>query len=201
MATEQWVERARTIGEGWTNPAELAWLFNTASQMAGGADIIEIGAWKGQSTLMLYAGASKHCRVITIDTWQGSPNEMHAHGEAREKDLYAEFLANMRNHGFEPEPFSGQKVPGCYYIVGDSVEQAQMWAAKTVDWIFIDGDHYRVGEDIDAWLPKVKSGGIISGHDYFCFYDYIQRAIHQRLGWIHEIHYSIWLRYWPDRIL
>lgn len=36
------------------------------------------------------------------------------------------------------------------------------------DFIFIDGNHYYtyVYEDIFNWFPKLKKGGIISGHDY-----------------------------------
>ena len=34
--------------------------------------------------------------------------------------------------------------------------------------VYIDGDHRKepVLADINAWLPKVKKGGIIGGHDY-----------------------------------
>jgi predicted O-methyltransferase YrrM len=46
-------------------------------------------------------------------------------------------------------------------------------AAKTVpdgslDFIFIDGNHAKsyVLADLEAWVPKVRSGGICAGHDY-----------------------------------
>lgn len=37
-----------------------------------------------------------------------------------------------------------------------------------LDLVFIDGDHTYsfVKQDIQLWLPKVRKGGIISGHDY-----------------------------------
>lgn len=37
------------------------------------------------------------------------------------------------------------------------------------DWIYIDACHTyeAVKNDITKWLPKVKKGGIISGHDFF----------------------------------
>ena len=39
---------------------------------------------------------------------------------------------------------------------------------KSLDFVFIDGDHSYEGcsADIKLWLPKVKPGGFISGHDY-----------------------------------
>ena len=53
------------------------------------------------------------------------------------------------------------------------VKGASMWVARLIadnslDWIYIDGDHSYKGakEDMVSWYPKVRSGGIISGHDY-----------------------------------
>ena len=39
---------------------------------------------------------------------------------------------------------------------------------NSIDFIFIDGDHTEQGVygDLKNWYPKVKSGGILSGHDY-----------------------------------
>lgn len=39
---------------------------------------------------------------------------------------------------------------------------------EKVDMVFIDGDHSYEGckGDIEAWLPNIKSGGIIAVHDY-----------------------------------
>jgi hypothetical protein len=50
----------------------------------------------------------------------------------------------------------------------DSVEAAQYVEDDSLDFCFIDGDHSYVGtkRDIKAWLPKVKVGGWICGHDY-----------------------------------
>lgn len=39
---------------------------------------------------------------------------------------------------------------------------------ESLDLIYIDGDHTEQGfrNDMDSWIPKVKSSGVISGHDY-----------------------------------
>ena len=38
---------------------------------------------------------------------------------------------------------------------------------KSLDFVYIDGEHSynAVVEDIQHWLPKIKSGGYIAGHD------------------------------------
>lgn len=38
---------------------------------------------------------------------------------------------------------------------------------NSLDFVYLDGDHSagEVKKDIDYWLPKVKVGGILGGHD------------------------------------
>lgn len=45
---------------------------------------------------------------------------------------------------------------------------ARLFKNDTYDFIYIDAlhDYKSVSEDIKAWYPKVKSGGILAGHDY-----------------------------------
>jgi len=49
-----------------------------------------------------------------------------------------------------------------------SVEAAKEVEDRSIDIVFIDGLHTYEGvkEDLEAWVPKIKIGGIISGHDY-----------------------------------
>lgn len=50
-----------------------------------------------------------------------------------------------------------------------SVDLAKNIPDASLDFVFIDGEHsYKsVHEDLWAWTPKVRKGGIISGHDYY----------------------------------
>lgn len=50
----------------------------------------------------------------------------------------------------------------------DSALAAADFEDRSVDFAFIDANHAEshVEADINAWLPKIKIGGMISGHDY-----------------------------------
>ena len=50
--------------------------------------------------------------------------------------------------------------------IGDSVEQAK--ELHSLDFAYIDGDHSYEGvkKDIEAYWAKIRSGGVLAGHDY-----------------------------------
>mgnify|MGYP002137043614 CR=1 FL=1 len=62
---------------------------------------------------------------------------------------------------------------------GMSSEMASRVSDNYLDAIYLDAGHYykAVMEDLNAWYPKVKSGGIISGHDYLCEDYDVKRAV------------------------
>jgi predicted O-methyltransferase YrrM len=69
-------------------------------------------------------------------------------------------------------------------IVDKSIEAAKQFENKSVDFVFIDAAHeYEdVQNDIEAWLPKIKTGGIIAGHDYIPTYPGVMRAVNEKFG-------------------
>lgn len=62
------------------------------------------------------------------------------------------------------ESVDGRVRPLC----GWSTEVADLVPDETLDWVYIDADHRMEGclADLKAWYPKVKSSGIVAGHDY-----------------------------------
>jgi predicted O-methyltransferase YrrM len=43
-----------------------------------------------------------------------------------------------------------------------------MFKDRSIDFLFLDTEHSyeHVKEEILAWYPKIKTGGIIAGHDF-----------------------------------
>lgn len=53
-------------------------------------------------------------------------------------------------------------------LKGLSVDMANIIPDNSLDMVYFDAGHYygAVVADLIAWYPKVRSGGIIAGHDY-----------------------------------
>lgn len=64
----------------------------------------------------------------------------------------------------------------CRVLRMDSIEAASYISDRSLDFVYIDGNHGAafVQGDLEAWSPKVRQGGIIAGHDYGSDSDDIQ---------------------------
>lgn len=138
---------------------------------------VEVGCWKGRSAAFMAVEIHNSGKTILfdcVDTWTGSVTEDGHQSDQYVKSgtLYEKFLSNtdLVKHIITPKR-------------GDSTEMASTYEDNSLDFVFIDGDHrYEcVKADIEAWLPKMKNGGILSGHDYGWCED-VRRAVHEVLG-------------------
>ena len=148
---------------GWMSTEELTWLANAAGRCTS---IIEIGAWRGRTTRAMADNSS--AVIFPVDTWSdtaiGFPGWWTAgedQGKYKKKDwLLHEFLKNLDTL------VSTKVIP----LRMTSVQAARIpkFSFMQFDMIFIDGDHVfaSVVEDIKLWLPRLKPGGILCGHDY-----------------------------------
>ena len=142
-----------------------------------GSRFVEIGSWKGRSAAFMAVEINNSGKIIQfdcVDTWLGSSTEKQHCEDADVKNgtLFDAFIANI-------DPIKHLVNP----VVADSVSAAKLYQDKSVDFVFIDGDHRyeMVVRDIEAWFPKLKIGGIIAGHDYAWCTD-VRRAVHDYFG-------------------
>jgi predicted O-methyltransferase YrrM len=126
-------------------------LLNLSRNLSGNPVIVEVGSYLGASACFLATGARlKRGKVYAVDTW----TNIAMSDEPR--DTYDEFISNTK-------PLENWIVP----LRGLSTELASRFHEE-IDLLFIDGDHsYKaVHADLEAWLPKLKDGGIVAFHDY-----------------------------------
>ena len=69
-----------------------------------------------------------------------------------------------------------------YYklLVMQSVTASRFFPDNSLDFVFIDAahDYESVKQDIKAWLPKVKKGGVIAGDDFSTWPD-VAKAVNE----------------------
>ena len=150
----------------------LVWLIR--SVIKPGFTMAEVGVWNGE-TLIHYAPVVKQAKgkVYAVDWFRGNKkfklntkeeksimDLRHAYKEDKEEIDTAVFRLqhNLQAVGVENS---------VEILRGDSVEMSKHIPDNSLDLCFIDADHTYSGvkRDIEAYLPKVKNGGYICGHD------------------------------------
>lgn len=140
-----------------------------------GGTIVEVGCYLGRSACCLgtmIKESKKKITLLCVDRWPSPYVHSDGSGIVIESP-YESFYANVRQ-----SKLTKIIVP---------IRAESVWAAKFVandlDAVFIDGEHdeKNVGKDIDAWLPKVKRGGILAGHDYSSTFPGVVKAVNDRL--------------------
>ena len=147
-------ERARTAArdvEGWLSEAQGEALFAAAAAAQGRGHIVEIGSWKGRSTVWLAAGARvAGQRVYAVDLHAGSREDPSAR-------TFDAFLSNIQRAGLDAvvTPLTMSSADAALQLRGG------------VEVLFIDGDHSEAGAqaDVETWLPRVIAGGTVLMHD------------------------------------
>ena len=63
---------------------------------------------------------------------------------------------------------AGEFADSAVVVIGRSVDSADAFAAGSLDYLYIGADHRytQFGEDVEAWWPKLGSGGVMCGHGH-----------------------------------
>lgn len=167
------------------------------------AQAVEIGVWQGKSVCFAAVESIKQEKKITlyaVDTFEGSPNE----------PIIQRDLQKLKENETTPKEEFLKNIEPVKDIVKmlhmDSISASQHFADNSLDFVFIDGSHLyeAVLADINAWLPKVKTGGIIAGHDIDGPEEFngVRQAVEEVFGkdfdvvnpdwasWLHKVGYT-----------
>jgi predicted O-methyltransferase YrrM len=130
---------------GWLTYEEGDTLYRLAKACSGRGVIVEIGSWRGKSTICLGLGSQegRGVHIYAVDR--------HTEG------TFADFERNLEKAGVRDlvTPVKGRS------------QDAARDFDEPIELLFIDGAHeYElVLEDFERWVPKVVDGGVVAMHD------------------------------------
>lgn len=114
--------------------------------------VVEVGVYAGALS-RLFAELPSLRRLILVDPWEaGYGGFSTEHMDAIAEGVMAWARMNLRVEVLRMR----------------SVDAAKLFEDESIDFFHTDGDHSYQGitTDIRAWLPKVRTGGILSGDNY-----------------------------------
>jgi hypothetical protein len=149
---------AAAPAEGWLTEGQARRLWTAASRTRPSGAVVEIGSFRGRSTVVLALAAGS---VVAIDPHAGSdrgPQEIAPEASRGNAD-HAAFLANLARAG----------VDGRVRHVRKFSDAAHADVEGPLSLLYVDGAH-RFGParaDIVGWGGRVVSGGTMLVHDSF----------------------------------
>lgn len=124
---------------------------------------VELGSFKGQFANTILNNWNG--KLLMVDVWRELPHEEYddASNHREHIDAYTQAMDNIK--GYEDR---------AYMLRMKGEHACDFISDQSLDFVYIDANHtYKcVKEDINLWYPKVKSGGIVMGHDYLPDYFY-----------------------------
>lgn len=115
---------------------------------------IEIGSFAGQST-DIFIKTNSFKTLYCIDCWiNGYDNADQSSKENQQAQKNFDQLFKNESRIVKIKDYSNNVV--------------NKFLDESIDFIYIDGNHQYefVKQDLENYFPKIKKGGIISGHDY-----------------------------------
>lgn len=156
----------------------------------GFLDIAEIGSWVGDSACAMWE-VCPESRITCVDTFSGAPGdatfELSRKADIEAGDDRAVFRTFIKNTDhFSPKVLQTNSLSAARFLAAGE---------EKFDLVYIDADHRYEGvkADIEAWLPLVKDGGIICGHDYGDpGFPGVEKAVREVIGDDHQSENAVW---------
>ncbi len=147
--------------EGWLSADQVTRLYNVAASTRPGDQIVEIGSFRGRSTIVLASAVPDGVEVVAIDPHAGNdrgPQEISGFA-AQAADDHEVFIANV----------AAADVADRVRHVRELSDNAHSSVDGQVAVLFIDGAHrYSPARaDIRDWGARVEPGGTMLIHDSF----------------------------------
>jgi len=124
----------------------------------------EIGVFEGDTSTYLMRSMPGLRLLYCIDPFEHYPAQTEILNLNKDKFYQVNYEKVINKFLSRMEPYLERYILLRMY----SKTAARVVQDGSLDFVFIDGNHsYEFAkEDIELWLPKIKSGGLLTGHDY-----------------------------------
>lgn len=134
--------------------------------------MVEVGCFSGVSSEMF----ALHCKKLScVDQWD-------PYWEIRDEQTF-----KLAEESFDRMSLNYSNLEK---VKKSSLEASKDFEDGSLDLVYIDAahDYLSVREDILAWMPKVKTGGYLAGHDYrYALGIQVYQAVNEIFGETHKI--------------
>jgi hypothetical protein len=133
---------------------------------------VEVGTWQGnysRTFLDRWEAGGQH---MVVDPWRhfdqysDSVNAPQSEQDSR----YHEALEKLRPHGRRVvvARTTSEEAAKLFRDDGGHADDAHGRESGGVGFVYLDGDHCYVAvmQDLRAWWPKLRHGGVMAGHDW-----------------------------------
>jgi predicted O-methyltransferase YrrM len=147
--------------EGWLSEGQARRLWDAAREVRAPGQIVEIGSFRGRSTIVLALAAADGVQVVAIDPHGGGdrgPQEIAPDADRGHSDNEV-FRANLERAGVAERVRHVRQMSDAAH--GD--------VEGPIDMLYVDGAHRYAParDDIAAWGARVPRGGTMLVHDAY----------------------------------
>jgi FkbM family methyltransferase len=139
-----------------------------------GKTMVEIGSYAGESTVV-FAEVCK--KVYAVDPWliDMSLADGNTEGESLLMGSDVETAFDEKTKNF----------PNIVKIKAFDQDVINTFENESLDYVYIDALHTEVEmrRQIKAWMPKIKKGSFLGGHDFNAKFPGIMKAVTEELGY------------------
>ena len=129
------------------------------------ATVAELGVFVGTTSTKLLA-SDPNLSLHMVDKWpHGGETPQHYKDTG---DFHSNLSKQKQEEYYRRCRAAVQQYSGAIIVREWTYVAVENYSDEFFDMVFIDADHSYEGakRDIELWLPKVKTGGYIGGHDY-----------------------------------
>ena len=147
--------------EGWLSEDQARRLWNAALEVRPAGQIVEIGSFRGRSTIVLSRAAAEGVGIVAVDP--------HGGGDRGPQEITPDQVRGDEDNRVFRANLEGAGVNGRVRHVRRMSDEAHGDVDGSVDMLYVDGAHrYKPArDDIAAWGARVPLGGTLLVHDAY----------------------------------